>query len=74
MNYAISCQTAITQTTQGLAQCSSGWIATPATIPFDLSQISPEVATTLFGAGFALFLTPWLAAFGFSQLLKMIKR
>ena len=42
-------------------------------IPFELSQIDPSVATAMFGAGFGLFITPWATAWGFSQLLKLLR-
>ena len=72
-NYAIHCSSSITQTNDGIAICQSGWTATVATIPFELNQIDPSVATAMFGAGFGLFIAPWAAAWGFSQLLKLLR-
>jgi hypothetical protein len=49
------------------------WVFFDATLPFDPSQIDPTIASALFGAGFLLYLTPWATAWGFSQLLKLLR-
>lgn len=67
------CEGEITNTLTGLARCSSGWFQQPAVAPFDVSQIDPQVATAMFGAGFLLLITPWAAAWGFSQLIKLLR-
>jgi hypothetical protein len=57
----------------GSPLCSTGWVQVPFQPPFDPTTIDPVTATTLFGAGFLLYLTPWATAWGFSQLLKLLR-
>lgn len=40
---------------------------------FDITTIDPATATALYTAGFLLIITPWAAAWGFSQLLKLTR-
>lgn len=54
-------------------QCSSGWVNVVYAPPFDPSQIDPLVVAAMFGGGFVLYITPWAAAWGFSQLLKLLR-
>jgi len=42
-------------------------------VPFDASQIDPEICTQLFGAGLMLYLTPWAAVWGLKQIVKAIR-
>ena len=53
--------------------CSSGWVTQKYAPPFDPAQIDPVLLSALFGAGFLLYLTPWAAAWGASQLLKLLR-
>jgi len=73
VKYQIVCEGVISQIADGSATCSTGWVSQVASIPFEISQIDPSVATTMFGAGFALLITPWGVAWGFSQLLKLLR-
>jgi len=74
MNVTVYCdEAALVETARHVLKCSDGWQTTPALLPFNLSQIDPSIATQMFGAGFSLFLVPWISAFGFSQLLKMLR-
>lgn len=73
MQLTLACSGTITQNVDGFATCSTGWSSQLAHVPFELSQIDPSVATAMFGAGFALFITPWATAFGAKQLLKLLK-
>jgi len=73
MPSVIVCDGVISELADGSTSCSTGWSTQVATVPFDLSQIDPAVATAMFGAGFALFITPWATAWGFSQLLKLLR-
>lgn len=69
----IVCEGVITQTAEGTAQCSTGWISQLAPIPFDPSQIDPALATSMFAGGFGLFIVPWATAWGVSQMLKLLR-
>jgi len=73
MPSTIICNGTIQEEINGSAICSTGWEVQIASLPFDLSQIDPSVATAMFGAGFGLFITPWATAWGFSQLLKLLR-
>ncbi|MAY15262.1 MAG: hypothetical protein CMI06_07990 [Oceanospirillaceae bacterium] len=73
MNVLVVCGEAVTVNSDGSPVCPSGWLTQIATVPFDVSQINPEVATAMFGAGFALFITPWAAAWGISQMFKLLR-
>jgi hypothetical protein len=41
---------------------------------FDINDLDFNLAATFFAGGFAIFLLPWLNAYGFSALLSFIKR
>lgn len=69
----LSCAGDITQTVEGYALCSTGWTQAPASIPFDLTQIDPAVATAFFTSGFVLVIVPWAAAWGVSQMFKILR-
>lgn len=73
MPSVIVCDGVISVLADGSTSCSTGWTTQVATVPFELSQIDPAVATAMFGAGFALFITPWATAWGLSQLLKLLR-
>lgn len=73
MPATIVCNGELSLLADGSPTCSTGWEQAPAPVPFDLSQIDPAVATAMFGAGFALYITPWAVAWGFSQLLKLLR-
>ncbi len=49
------------------------WVYYNTTLPFDASQIDPQVVAAMFGGGFVLFVTPWAAAWGASQMLKLLR-
>ena len=69
----IVCEGVITQSVEGFAMCSTGWVAQPASIPFDYSQLDPPVVAAVFGAGFSLYVTVWAAGWGASQILKLLR-
>lgn len=73
MANTIICNGVISLLPDGSTSCSTGWETQLVTLPFELSQIDPSVATAMFGAGFGLFITPWATAWGFSQLLKLLR-
>jgi hypothetical protein len=73
MALEITCKGVVSVLTDGSPTCSTGWVTQVASVPFDLSQIDPSVATAMYGAGFALFITPWATAWGLSQLLKLLR-
>jgi hypothetical protein len=73
MPSVITCNGVVTLLADGSPTCSTGWTTQVAAIPFDLSQLDPTVATAMFGAGFALFITPWATAWGISQLFKLLR-
>lgn len=66
------CNGEITQAVDSFPVCSTGWVAQLASLPFDLSQIDPVIATQLFGGGFFLTVPVWAVSWGFGQLLKSI--
>jgi hypothetical protein len=49
------------------------WVFYDTALPFDGSQIDPHVVAGLFGGGFLLYLTPYAAAWGASQLIKLLR-
>lgn len=53
--------------------CSSGWVATAYSAPFDIALLSPDTAIQYFGAGFALPIVPLAAAFAVAFILKFLK-
>lgn len=71
--YYLVCEEEPTLSEVGYPECSTGWVAQVATVPFDASQIDPIVATSLFTGGFILCLTPWAAAYGLKHLLRPVK-
>lgn len=73
MAFTLVCAGTINQTSEGAATCSTGWVTQVALVPFDLSQIDPSIATAMFGAGFSLFIVPWAAAWGVSQIFKILR-
>ena len=73
MSSVATCEGTITVLLDGSPTCSTGWLTQIAAAPFDHSQIDPAVATAMFGAGFALFIVPWAAAWGVSQILKLVR-
>lgn len=73
MASVIVCDGVVSVLSGGATSCSTGWFTQVVIVPFDVSQIDPQVATAMFGAGFSLFITPWAAAWGFSQLLKLLR-
>ena len=48
-------------------------VAGSASTSFDFTTIDAVVATGLFSTGFVLMVTPWAVAWGFSQLLRLIR-
>ena len=73
MSSMLTCAGEITLNTSSSPECLSGWTSQLASIPFDISQIDPSVATAIFGAGFGLFITPWAAAWGVSQIFRILR-
>jgi len=73
VSVVVVCGDAVSVNSDGSPVCPTGWLTQIATVPFDVSQINPEVATAMFGAGFALFITPWAAAWGVTQILKLVR-
>ncbi len=69
----IVCEGTITQSSEGFATCSTGWLVQLASVPFDYSQLQPETVMTVFTAGFVLYLTGWAVAFGAAQMLNVIR-
>lgn len=61
------------QTVVGGVACPSGWVTAAYAPPFDVSQIDPVVLSGFFLAGFALFLTPYAAAWGMAQIVNAIR-
>lgn len=73
MAFALVCDVEIEIGSQGEPICSTGWVQQVHVAPFSISDIDPSVATAMFAGGFLLFLVPWASAWGFTQLLKMIR-
>ena len=73
MNLSLTCSGVVSELPDGSPLCSTGWSTQISPIPFDVSQIDPSVATAVFGAGFGLFIVPWAAAWGVSQILKLLR-
>ncbi len=59
----------------GRIRCSGAQFVEHSTLDtaFDPTTIDSETATAMFTAGFLLFLGPWAAAWGFKQLLKLLR-
>lgn len=74
MALTLVCAGTVSVLPDGSPTCSAGWTTQLAQVPFDASLIDPTVATAVFGAGFALAITPWAAAWGFSKLLKLLRQ
>lgn len=72
MSYMLICDGDVSESSGDLI-CSTGWETQLATLPFDISQIDPAVATTLFASGFFLCIVPFAATFGIKVLLNTIK-
>lgn len=73
MNQTISCEGVISVANQGYATCSTGWVVQAAALPFEYSQIDPEIVVAMFGGGFVLAVTVWAMGYGAGQLLKLLK-
>lgn len=73
MSFVLVCDEIISLDVNGDPSCSSGWGQHVNVAPFSISDIDPQVATAMFGAGFVLFVVPWAAAWGISQILKLLK-
>jgi len=71
---SLVCNGSITFDANDSPECLTGWLNIPAPTAFNISQIQPDDAARMFAAGFAMFILPWASAFGFSQLLSIIKR
>jgi hypothetical protein len=54
-------------------RCDIPWVEVNSADSFDPLTISGETATLMYTAGFLLFLTPWATAWGFKQLLKLLR-
>lgn len=67
------CQGIISLNVEGAALCSTGWESQLAAVPFDSSQLDTSVIVAVFSGGFLLYITPWAAAYGVSQLLKLMR-
>lgn len=67
------CTGTVSFLSDGSPTCSTGWATHLMPVPFDVSQIDPVVATAFFTAGFTLFIIPWATAWGFSQMLKLLR-
>lgn len=72
-SYSLVCDGVISESSEGFATCSIGWSTQVASVPFEISQIDPSVATAMFGAGFALFIVPWASAWGVKQMLSLLR-
>lgn len=66
-----SCPGAISTDVGGAAICTEEWIAVE---PFDIANLDPEIASTVFAAGFVLVGTAWVIGFACRALLSMIRR
>ena len=53
--------------------CTTGWESQAYIVPFDFSQIDPQLAMYMFGVGFFLPLLPISAAFGVKKILSLIR-
>ncbi len=73
MSYVLVCEGAVSVNSDGSPTCSTGWQVNAHVAQFDASQIDPAVATAMFGGGFALFIVPWAAAWGISQILRLLR-
>jgi len=73
LSSVVVCDGVVSVLEDGATTCSTGWLTQLASIPFDASQIDPQVATAMFGGGFALFIVPWSAGWGARQLLKRLR-
>jgi hypothetical protein len=71
--YTVKCDGTWITRFDGYPFCEGDLVFEEAFIPFDISQIDPELATMLFTGGVFLTFTPWITALGFSFLLKMIR-
>ena len=67
------CGGSISSNIDGSPICSTGWAVQPVTQPFDLAQIDPAVAASMFAGGFVISVIPWATAFAAAQLLRFIR-
>ena len=73
MNSIIVCAEQITTNIDGYPICSSGWLTSVQSIPFDISQINPVLIAEFFGAGFFLTTPVMAACWGVSALINTIR-
>ena len=66
------CSDVITMSSSGFPECSVDWTVQLASLPFDINQLDPVLATQLFAGGFMITIVPWSVAYGISKLLKTI--
>jgi len=55
-------------------ECPSGWVSTVHAAPFQIEQLSPEIAIQYFMGGFSLLVVPLAAVFAVGFLINSIKR
>ena len=67
------CDGVVSASVDGYPVCDTGWLTQISAVPFDYTQISPELATMMFVGGFFLPLTPWVAVWGLRELLRSIR-
>ncbi len=67
------CYGTITVLGNGSAGCSEAWIIESAPDNFDFEDVDNTILGQLYGAGFIIFSLPFLAAWGFSQILTTIR-
>lgn len=70
--YVPICDGRLSFSRNNVPQCDN-WIVTTVESDFQIADIDPSVATAMFTGGFLLFLTPWAVAWGYSQLLKLVR-
>lgn len=49
------------------------WVGHDITPPFHPDQIDPAIVAAMFGGGFVLFFIPFAAAWGASQMLRLLR-
>lgn len=69
----LTCSDEITLDASGNPECVSGWTQQIHVLPFDTSQITPELVMSVFGAGFTLFAIPYLTTIGARWMLSLLK-
>lgn len=70
---ALLCSTDITLDELGNPECSGGWVQQVYTLPFEISQLTPELVLGAFTGGFVMFATPYVAAVGIKQIISFLK-